>query len=124
MANTAGSKNDVGVRRESALALLFCGESPHVVSCTLWKNCGERARVPLGPYSLARGRALSPPCLPPLTPASLLRTPAHRLCALSLASTLPLARRRCGSLLTTPMLATHPLLAPAGEENFLPELHP
>ena len=35
---------------------------------------GERARVPLGPYSLARGRALSPPCLPPLTPPSLPRS--------------------------------------------------
>ena len=35
-----------------------------------WFTFGERARVPLGPYSLARGRALSPPCLPPLTPSS------------------------------------------------------
>ena len=33
--------------------------------------CGERARVPLGPYSLARGRTLSP--LPsPLPPSSTL----------------------------------------------------
>ena len=52
---------------------------------------GERARVPLGPYPLARGRALSPPCLLPLTPASLLLSPARRIRTLSLASTLPLA---------------------------------
>ena len=64
------------------------------------KTFGERPRpraagplLPSGP----RPRALPPFCLPPpLTPASLLRSPAHRLRALSLASTLPHQCRRGG----------------------------